>query len=71
MNKNDIIRAWKDPFYRATLSGEAQAALPQHPAGIVELSDAQLVVASGAAVITTAFDCTDYTYAHLRSCCPK
>ena len=71
MNKNDVIRAWKDPFYRATLSGEAQASLPQHPAGIVELRDDQLVTASGAQVITTAFDCTDYTYAHLRTCCPK
>jgi len=71
MNKNDVIRAWKDPFYRATLSEEAQASLPQHPAGITELSDDQLVVASGALVLTTAFDCTDYTYNHLRTCCPK
>ena len=71
MNKHDVIRAWKDPFYRATLSEEAQASLPQHPAGITELSDAQLVVASGALVLTTAFDCTDYTYNHLRTCCPK
>jgi mersacidin/lichenicidin family type 2 lantibiotic len=71
MNKNDVIRAWKDPFYRATLSEEAQASLPQHPAGIVELSDDQLVTAAGATVLTTAFDCTEYTYAHMRSCCPK
>jgi mersacidin/lichenicidin family type 2 lantibiotic len=72
MNKNDVIRAWKDPFYRATLSGEAQALLPRHPAGITELSDDQLVVASGAStVFTTAFDCTDLTYANLRACCPK
>jgi mersacidin/lichenicidin family type 2 lantibiotic len=72
MNRHDVIRAWKDPFYRATLSAEAQASLPQHPAGITELSDDQLVTAAGASVpLTTAFDCTDYTYAHLRSCCPK
>src|SRR3982750_4107709 len=42
MNKTDVIRAWKDPFYRASLSEEAQAALPQHPAGITELSEEQL-----------------------------
>jgi mersacidin/lichenicidin family type 2 lantibiotic len=71
MNKNDVIRAWKDPFYRASLSEEAQAALPRHPAGITELRDDQLVVAGGRPAITTAFDCTDLTYANLRACCPK
>jgi mersacidin/lichenicidin family type 2 lantibiotic len=71
MNKNDVIRAWKDPFYRATLSQEAQAALPQHPAGITELRDGQLVTATGAAVpITTARGCTEYTFLHWKSCCP-
>ena len=71
MNKNDVIRAWKDPFYRASLSEEAQAALPQHPAGVAELSDDQLVIASGAIVLTTAIDCTEFTYSHFRACCPK
>ncbi|HEY4562805.1 MAG TPA: mersacidin/lichenicidin family type 2 lantibiotic [Thermoanaerobaculia bacterium] len=71
MSKSDVIRAWKDPFYRATLSEEMRASLPQHPAGITELSDDRLTTANGATVLTTAFDCTDYTYAHMRSCCPK
>jgi mersacidin/lichenicidin family type 2 lantibiotic len=71
MNKNDIIRAWKDPFYRATLSGEAQAALPQHPAGIIELSDDQLTVAGASGLLTTAFACTNFTFGTLRACCPK
>ena len=70
MNKNDVIRAWKDPFYRATLSGEAQASLPQHPAGITALSDDQLVTASGA-LLTTAIGCTAYTFGHFRPCCPQ
>ncbi len=71
MNKNDVIRAWKDPFYRATLSGEAQASLPQHPAGITELSDDQLIVAGASALLTTAFACTEFTFGTWRACCPK
>jgi mersacidin/lichenicidin family type 2 lantibiotic len=69
MNKNDVIRAWKDPLYRATLSEEAQASLPQHPAGITVLNDEQLVV--GASVpLTTALGCTEYTFHSWASCCP-
>ena len=50
MSKVDVIRAWKDPKYRATLSGEELAALPENPAGLIELSDLDLDVAGGAAV---------------------
>ncbi|MFL6234705.1 MAG: mersacidin/lichenicidin family type 2 lantibiotic [Thermoanaerobaculia bacterium] len=71
MNKNDVIRAWKDPFYRATLPEEAQASLPHHPAGITELSDDQLVIAGASTPLTTAIDCTAYTFASRRACCPK
>jgi mersacidin/lichenicidin family type 2 lantibiotic len=70
MNKNDVIRAWKDPAYRATLSAEEQAALPHHPAGLTELSDEQLVTMGGATVATTAPNCTNYTFLNWRSCCP-
>jgi mersacidin/lichenicidin family type 2 lantibiotic len=70
MNKNDVIRAWKDPFYRASLSEEAQAALPRHPAGIVELSDDQLRTWGGSEPITTAINCTNYTFGTLKACCP-
>lgn len=38
----DIIRAWKDPEYRESLSELEFAALPEHPAGMIELSDADL-----------------------------
>ncbi len=37
MDKKNIIRAWKDPEYRASLT-EA----PESPAGAVELDDAAL-----------------------------
>jgi mersacidin/lichenicidin family type 2 lantibiotic len=70
MNKNDVIRAWKDPLYRATLSEEARASLPQHPAGIAELSDDQLVTAGASTPLTTALGCTEYTFHNWMSCCP-
>ncbi|PYQ59993.1 MAG: mersacidin/lichenicidin family type 2 lantibiotic [Acidobacteria bacterium] len=70
MNKNDVIRAWKDPFYRASLSEEAQASLPQHPAGITELSDGQLRTWGASTPITTAINCTNYTFGTLNACCP-
>jgi mersacidin/lichenicidin family type 2 lantibiotic len=71
MNKNDIIRAWKDPAYRATLSEQERATLPLNPAGLADLSDDQLRIAGGAATqVTTAPTCTMNTFLNWRSCCP-
>lgn len=42
MSTLDIIRAWKDPEYRAGLTPDEQALLPAHPAGFIELDDAYL-----------------------------
>ena len=39
MSNADIIRAWKDTKYRASLSHDERALLPPHPAGITELED--------------------------------
>lgn len=47
MKKNDIIRAWKDEEFRRTLSADELAALPENPAGAVELEDADLDAAGG------------------------
>jgi mersacidin/lichenicidin family type 2 lantibiotic len=44
----DVIRAWKDAEYRESLSAEERAALPNHPAGLVDLSDAELEMVRGA-----------------------
>lgn len=44
----DIVRAWKDASYRASLSAEEQAMIPANPAGEVELSDAELAAIHGA-----------------------
>ena len=38
----DIIRAWKDEEYRLSLTEEQRALLPDSPAGLMELSDAEL-----------------------------
>lgn len=32
MKKQDVIRAWRDPKYRRSLTAEQQAQLPAHPA---------------------------------------
>jgi mersacidin/lichenicidin family type 2 lantibiotic len=41
MNSN-IVRAWKDDFYRQSLSDEERAQLPENPVGELELTDAEL-----------------------------
>lgn len=52
MKKEQIIRAWMDPDYRATLSDAERAALPAHPAGkgCEELSESELRLLNGADV---------------------
>jgi mersacidin/lichenicidin family type 2 lantibiotic len=70
MNKADVIRAWKDPLYRASLTTEERDRLPLHPSGLMELDDEQLESISGSA-LTTAQQCTEYTFNNFRSCCPK
>lgn len=47
MNRQQIIRAWKDTEYRESLGESERALVPENPAGIIELSDAQLGVAGG------------------------
>ena len=42
MSHQHIIRAWKDPEYRLSLNEAEQALLPPHPAGHIELTDADL-----------------------------
>jgi mersacidin/lichenicidin family type 2 lantibiotic len=49
MKKEMIIRAWKDPEYRARLSSEERAALPESPSGraLTELEESELLGAVG------------------------
>ncbi len=47
MSKLDVIRAWKDEEYRMSLDETQRALLPANPAGLVELTDADLDQAAG------------------------
>jgi mersacidin/lichenicidin family type 2 lantibiotic len=47
MSTLDIIRAWKDEEYRLSLGEAERALLPAHPAGLVELADADLELVAG------------------------
>jgi mersacidin/lichenicidin family type 2 lantibiotic len=42
MTRDQIIRAWKDEDFRRGLNASELAALPDHPAGAVDLTDAEL-----------------------------
>jgi mersacidin/lichenicidin family type 2 lantibiotic len=37
MSQADIIRAWRDPEYRLSLSEAERALIPTHPAGLSEI----------------------------------
>ncbi|HEX2220838.1 MAG TPA: mersacidin/lichenicidin family type 2 lantibiotic [Gemmatimonadales bacterium] len=47
MTRVDVIRAWKDEEYRASLSAAELAELPAHPAGLIELGDTDLDAVAG------------------------
>jgi mersacidin/lichenicidin family type 2 lantibiotic len=44
----DLIRAWKDETYRNGLTAEQLAAMPAHPAGVLELTEDELAGVDGA-----------------------
>ncbi|PYT18031.1 MAG: mersacidin/lichenicidin family type 2 lantibiotic [Acidobacteria bacterium] len=68
--KIDVVRAWKDAAYRSSLSADEVAFLPSNPAGLVDLTDAELKEASGLTAVaqTTCICCTDTN--RPRRCCP-
>lgn len=57
MKNAEVIRAWKNPEYRLSLSKAEGASMPEHPAGCIELTDEELGGASGA-VLWSWFWCT-------------
>jgi mersacidin/lichenicidin family type 2 lantibiotic len=69
MRKVDLVRAWKDPVYRASLTEEELAGLAAHPSGLLELPEDQLKTATGAVPMTTYRTCTAYTSNQARGCC--
>ena len=52
MSTTEIIRAWKDAEYRESLSEAAQAAMPAHPAGSIDLPGAGIGGARGMRIRT-------------------
>ena len=38
----DVIKAWRDPVYRASLTDAERQDLPTHPSGLIELTDIEL-----------------------------
>ena len=52
MTHQDVIRAWKDADFRNSLTAEQLAALPENPAGLIALDDADLDVVAGGAPYT-------------------
>lgn len=72
MDRNTIIRAWKDPEFRNSLSVEELALLPENPAGMIALSDEQLREVNGMGPVqTTAITCTMPSWFHWDACCPR
>ena len=54
MSPMDIIRAWKSEEVRSSLTVAQRASLPANPAGLIELTEAQLEIVAGGAVKSKA-----------------
>ena len=51
MKKHQIIRSWRDPEYRESLTAAERELLPDHPAAAIELADEELTLAEGSKVV--------------------
>jgi mersacidin/lichenicidin family type 2 lantibiotic len=56
MSQDQIIRAWKDEQYRLILTEAERAALPENPAGVIDLDDADLDAVGGGKMRTTSYE---------------
>lgn len=67
MSPNQIVRAWKDGDYRASLSAESGMAIPAHPVGGIALTDAMFELSGGEESRTEYFEslgcCQGFTQA--------
>ena len=57
MSNIDIIRAWKDEDYCNSLSEEQRSQLPENPAGMIELSDADMESVAGGSFVCGTWAC--------------
>jgi len=53
----DIVRAWRDPVFRASLSEAQRAQLPENPAGMIDLSGTALNAVAGGCGTGTGTSC--------------
>jgi mersacidin/lichenicidin family type 2 lantibiotic len=60
MKTHTVIRAWKDEEYRLGLSNGERSRLPEHPAGAIELTDAELGGAAGGTILYPSFACPSW-----------
>ena len=58
MDTHAIVRAWRDPEYRASLGEREQHLLPAHPSGLIELQESELDAVAGAAHNSSKSQCT-------------
>ena len=75
MSYENIIRAWKDEDYRMSLSEEERAQLPENPAGLIELMDAEMSMVGGGygndtQIVTAADNLCGSTFCN-GNCDPK
>jgi mersacidin/lichenicidin family type 2 lantibiotic len=52
MSVENIIRAWEDEDFRHRLSAAERARLPEHPAGLLDLTAAELDALTGGLAVT-------------------
>ena len=62
MSTEQIIRAWKDEDFRQSLSAAERAVLPEHPAGLIDLTAAELDALTGGRVLGSSNDPTACVY---------
>lgn len=53
MDREHIIRAWKDEEYRDALGESGGMPVPEHPAGIIEIPDSRMDEVPGAVTLGT------------------
>jgi mersacidin/lichenicidin family type 2 lantibiotic len=66
MSSHKIVRAWEDPEYREGLSAKERAALPEDPAGGIELTDAELGHVLGGSRSGASVGCNSFTCVFTR-----
>ncbi len=67
MKKRDVIRAWRDGEFYATLSPADRTSMPDSPASVIELNDEVLANVTGGCSIGAGCP----TSAYCSPCPPK